>query len=67
MPVQRFGETPQNRLGAIGGYTFNDQLLACHPECNRRAILEQPFGAKRDRCGCWPERGMVARVHGVFV
>lgn len=47
--MQTAGELGEERVPGVGGDAFDDQLLARHPQRDRRAFLEQMLRAPRWR------------------
>jgi hypothetical protein len=67
MPVERFGQTAQDRLVGIGRGAVDDELPARHPEDERGTRLEEQLGPARDAGDCGPQRRVPARIHGVLL
>jgi hypothetical protein len=67
VPVQSLGQLTQHRMFGVGGDALDDELIAGDAERQRGAVAQQ---ARRSidnrRCGR-VERGVIARIHRVFV
>jgi hypothetical protein len=67
MAMESFGQTPQDGLVGIGSNPFDDQLTPGNAERNLFAFHQQQGRAARDGCSRRLERGMIARIHCMFV